>query len=231
VVDGVVYVGSSDGNVYAIGLSEAEVMAANATATQEQANSNATATQQTANRNSTATIVAIPTATYEAKEAEWGGYFFDIGFNLQWLAENSPDFPRGLAFDDDEPMAGDDFGDRSAVYGASFTENSSGLALNGVGVGIFATDAEAAAWVRDTIDGQLRVGWKKVASDRIDGDHTCLALADNDGVYAICYAQRGRVVISGFSTLQVDAPDAVLMNAGDLTQMGLLATRDLAIPD
>ena len=191
---------------------------------------NATATQQTAARNATATNVAIPTATYVAKEAAWDRYFFDIGFNLQWLAENSPDFPRGLEFDDDEPMPGDDFGDRSAIYGASFTENSSGLALNGVGVGIFASEAEAAAWVRDTIDGQLRVGWKRVESDRIDGDHTCLALTDADGVTAICYAQRGRVVISGFSGLQVDAPEAVLMNAGDLTQMGLLATRDLVLP-
>ena len=210
VVDGVAYVGSYDGSVYAIGYSETEVQASYATAT----------------------AIAIATATHEALVAARQTYYGDIAFNLEWLAANSPDFPRGLVIGNaqrlDQPFVG-----RGWSYGAWFPAGFSVADTAGSGVAALVYDdgAAAGAEVAATIDGLVRTGWQRTETDRIDGDHTCLTYTGAAGVEALCFAQRDRVVIIGASALPTNAPEAVLMNAADLTQMGLLATRDLVLPE
>jgi hypothetical protein len=193
---------------------------------------NATSTRRAANANATATSVAIPTATYEAQQAAWRKYFDDVAFNLSWLAEYSTDFPRGLVIG--QPRLADlPFLGRDWQYGARYPARFSVADTSGSGVAtlVYASGATATSEMSATIDGLVRTGWQRVDTDRIDGDHTCLAYTSAAGVEAICFAQRDRVVIIGYSTLPTDAPDAVLMNAADLTQMGLLATRDLVLPE
>jgi outer membrane protein assembly factor BamB len=222
-VNGVVYVGSNDGFIYAIGRTA-----------EERAARDATATVSVVSEQATSTSIAAPTATHEALISPWRNYFWNVGYNLEWLSANNPDYPVGLEIRAEDigemAVSPNDDGSWSCFYLAPGFDLET-MVLNGIGLTVFPSADAAREATDDFIEKQVRSGFKTVSTDRIEGDSTCMTYADQDGVTGTCYVLRGRVLIVGLSSLPTDAPEAVLMKAADLAQMGILATRDLALPE
>jgi outer membrane protein assembly factor BamB len=209
VADGVLYVGSNNGKIYAIGLDPN--LAAN---------------------NAQATTVAMATQTAVVEAALWPNYFADTAANLQTIADSDADLPWGRrVYDGAESklwFVGSAW-TQGMWYPVGFTAADS--ERSGVGVVVYDSDLAADAEVASTVTRLQRYGWGPATSTRLGAEASCLTSSRWDGSEAVCFVQRGRVVIIGYASLATDVPETVLATAADMAYMGMLATEGLVVPE
>lgn len=161
----------------------------------------------------------------------WRTYFDRVTPALIAMAD-SPAFPRGWIIGEGTEPKHDFVGSQwkyGQWYAAGFSEAESDR--SGIGVLVYGSVDAAGAEVSSTIAGLKADGWTERTDSGITDPHTCLVTSGADGSEAVCFVQRDRLVIIGYSSLQTDAPDAVLKNASELARMGLFATEDLTVPE
>ena len=206
VVDGVVYVGSDDGNVYAIGNPTEEMVATQA----------AIQTEVAATQVAVETAEAIYRATVEAQQATeqtWADYFSTMVARLR----GSDNLPAGFSIGDWLGLSQSDVLPAGWSQGVQFPVDllgdgdSSGIVLT-----IYESKESADAAYDGITSGLLRAGWQSQDVDGIDHNHTCLSLVRDGGSTAICYVTRDEAIITTYSFLPFEARDAVLLNAVDL---------------
>ena len=232
VIDGVVYVGSDDDNVYAIDAATGSERWRFATGSYVRSSPAVVdGVAYVGSWDGNVYALANP-ATLENNNA-YQQYWTDTAFNLGWLAESSSDVPRGLTIGAGGRSADDPRLPWNAAAGRTWAVTLGRGGSGEAAVSALAYDdaAAAASEAQVALDGLTRQGWTTAETDRVVDRDTCLTYRDASGVQAVCYAVRGRLVIVGVSALPVDNVDAVLMNAVDLVRLGVAATQDLTLPE
>ncbi len=179
-----VYVGSNDGNLYAIGNLSSEIQTITAAA-------QATATAD-------AQSIAEASATAATIELSWDTYLQSIG-NI--VSESANSLPGIMIEASQQPCPEEQMPASFQFCGRHQVSIAGGSGKTWVALAIYASKEASSSALEQMEGGLQRSGWQEDDVDGLAHEHVCLTLVHDETSQAICYMTRDDALIVGYSYL------------------------------